>query len=62
MSQAAGLPLETGKRASIQDVAALMMGGGPDAPLVLDVRQHHEWVEGHIPGSVHLMGGDLWPG
>ena len=57
--QAAGLPLETGKRASIQDVAALMMGGGSDAPLVLDVRQHHEWVEGHIPGSVHLMGGDL---
>jgi hydroxyacylglutathione hydrolase len=57
--QAAGLPLETGKRASIQDVAALMKGGGPDAPLVLDVRQHHEWVEGHIPGSVHLMGGDL---
>ena len=57
--RAAGLPLETAKRASIQDLAALMDGGGPDAPLVLDVRQHYEWVEGHIPGSVHLMGGDL---
>lgn len=57
--RSAGLPLETGKRASIQDLAALMHGGGRDAPLVLDVRQHHEWVEGHIPGSIHLMGGDL---
>lgn len=57
--RAAGLPLETGKRASIQDLAARLGGGGPDAPLVLDVRQHNEWVEGHIPGSIHLMGGDL---
>lgn len=57
--RSAGLPLETGKRASIQDLAALLGTGGPDAPLVLDVRQHHEWVEGHIPGSIHLMGGDL---
>ncbi|MEA2677035.1 MAG: hydroxyacylglutathione hydrolase [Chloroflexota bacterium] len=56
---AAGLPLATGKQASIQDLAARLNGGGPDAPLVLDVRQHYEWVEGHIPGSVHLMGGDL---
>ena len=57
--RAAGLPLETGKRASVQDLAALMEAGGPDAPLVLDVRQHDEWVAGHIPGSIHLMGGDL---
>jgi hydroxyacylglutathione hydrolase len=57
--RAAGLPLETGKVATIQDLAARLDGGGPDAPLVLDVRQHYEWVEGHIPGSVHLMGGDL---
>ena len=56
---AAGLPLETGKRASVQDLAALLEAGGPDAPLVLDVRQHDEWVAGHIPGSIHLMGGDL---
>jgi hydroxyacylglutathione hydrolase len=57
--RAAGLPLETGKRASVQDLAALLEAGGPDAPLVLDVRQHDEWVAGHIPGSIHLMGGDL---
>jgi hydroxyacylglutathione hydrolase len=57
--QAAGLPLETGKRATIEELAARLDGGGPEAPLVLDVRQHYEWVEGHIPGSLHLMGGDL---
>jgi hydroxyacylglutathione hydrolase len=57
--RAAGLTLETGKTATIQDLAKRLEGGGPDAPLVLDVRQHYEWVEGHIPGSVHLMGGDL---
>ena len=57
--QAAGLPLETGKQVTISELAARLNGGGPDAPLVLDVRQHDEWVEGHIPGSVHLMGGDL---
>ena len=56
--QAVGLPLDTGKRATIHELAALM-NGGPDAPLVLDVRQRYEWVEGHIPGSVFLMGGDL---
>jgi hydroxyacylglutathione hydrolase len=56
--QAAGLPLETGKRATIHELAA-RLDSGPDAPLVLDVRQHYEWVEGHIPGSIHLMGGDL---
>jgi hydroxyacylglutathione hydrolase len=57
--RAAGLPLETGKRANIEELATLLNRGGPVAPLVLDVRQHNEWVEGHIPGSVHLMGGDL---
>jgi hydroxyacylglutathione hydrolase len=56
--QAAGLPLETSKRATIHELAA-RLNGGPDAPIVLDVRQHYEWVEGHIPGSLFLMGGDL---
>ncbi|HUP82705.1 MAG TPA: rhodanese-like domain-containing protein [Candidatus Limnocylindria bacterium] len=57
--RAAGLPLETGKLATLKELAASRDAAGPDAPLILDVRQHYEWVEGHIPGSVHLMGGDL---
>ena len=33
--------------------------GGPNPPLVLDVRQDSEWEEGHIPGAVHIEGGSL---
>ena len=56
--RAAGLPLETGKRATVDELAA-RLDGGPDAPLVIDVRQHYEYAEYHVPGSLHLMGGDL---
>jgi len=30
-----------------------------DEPLVIDVREQHEWDEGHIPGSVHIPRGFL---
>ncbi len=56
--RAAGLPLDTSKRASVRDLAA-RLNGGPDAPLILDVRQHDEYAQGHVPGALHLMGGDL---
>jgi hydroxyacylglutathione hydrolase len=55
---AAGLPLETGKRASVEELAA-RLNGAPDAPLVLDVRQRDEFARGHVPGALHLMAGDL---
>jgi sulfur-carrier protein adenylyltransferase/sulfurtransferase len=32
---------------------------GPLAPLLVDVREHDEWVEGHIPGAVHIPRGHL---
>ena len=28
--------------------------GSGDGPLVIDVREQHEWDQGHIPGSVHI--------
>jgi molybdopterin/thiamine biosynthesis adenylyltransferase/rhodanese-related sulfurtransferase len=31
----------------------------PEAPLLVDVREHEEWVEGHIPGAVHVPRGHL---
>jgi molybdopterin/thiamine biosynthesis adenylyltransferase/rhodanese-related sulfurtransferase len=37
--------------------AALLEGG--DAPTLLDVRELHEWQEGHIPGAVHIPRGSL---
>jgi hydroxyacylglutathione hydrolase len=56
--RAAGLPTETGKRASVEELAA-RLNGAPDAPLVLDVRQRDEYARGHVPGALHLMAGDL---
>ncbi len=32
---------------------------GDDAPVLLDVRELHEWKEGHIPGAVHVPRGSL---
>jgi molybdopterin/thiamine biosynthesis adenylyltransferase/rhodanese-related sulfurtransferase len=31
----------------------------PDPPLVVDVREQHEWDEGYLPGSVHVTRGHL---
>jgi molybdopterin/thiamine biosynthesis adenylyltransferase/rhodanese-related sulfurtransferase len=30
-----------------------------DRPLLLDVREHDEWQEGHLPGALHLPRGNL---
>ncbi len=32
---------------------------GPDGPLVVDVREAEEWLEGHVPGAVHVPRGSL---
>jgi molybdopterin/thiamine biosynthesis adenylyltransferase/rhodanese-related sulfurtransferase len=37
--------------------ASLLEGDGP--PTLLDVRELHEWHEGHIPGAVHVPRGSL---
>ena len=31
----------------------------PDDAVVLDVREHDEWVHGHIDGAVHIPMGDV---
>ncbi len=33
--------------------------GASDPPALLDVREIHEWQEGHIPGAVHVPRGSL---
>ncbi len=55
----AGLPTESTRRLSIEDLAGRLAAGGPDAPIVIDVRQLGEFAAGHVPGSVHIGGGDL---
>jgi sulfur-carrier protein adenylyltransferase/sulfurtransferase len=39
--------------------AAARLIEGDDAPALLDVRELHEWTEGHIPGAVHIPRGSL---
>jgi hydroxyacylglutathione hydrolase len=55
----AGLPTESTGRLTVEDLAGRIAAGGPDAPLVIDVRQATEFAAGHVPGSVHIRGGDL---
>lgn len=41
----------------VEELAEQLAGDEP--PLVVDVREQHEWDEGHIPGSVHVPRGNL---
>ncbi len=43
----------------VAELAARVADGGGTTPLVVDVREQHEWDEGHIPGSVHVPRGFL---
>jgi hydroxyacylglutathione hydrolase len=54
-----GAPVETSGRLTVDQLASRLDGGGPAAPLVIDVRQLNEYEAGHIPGSLHLAGGSL---
>lgn len=55
----AGLPTAVGGALEVGQLAAELERGGPDAPLVIDVRQASEFESGHLPGSVPIGAGDL---
>ena len=55
--KAAGLPVESFPSISASELRERIRGGA--GPLVLDVRQDDEWVDGHIPGAVHIENGRL---
>lgn len=55
----AGRPTEAHGRWSIAELASRLAAEGPEVPLVVDVRTPTEFAAGHIPGSVHISGGDL---
>lgn len=46
-----------------QEVPTVTVDGLPNplpaGLIVLDVREDHEWAEGHIPGAVHIPLGEL---
>lgn len=55
----AGLPTEVGGAIEVADLAVLLDRGGPDAPLVIDVRQAAEYEGGHLPGALPIGAGEL---
>jgi hydroxyacylglutathione hydrolase len=55
----AGLPTDAGNALNVTELADLLQRGGPDAPLLIDVRQPSEFEEGHVPGSVSIGAGEL---
>jgi hydroxyacylglutathione hydrolase len=57
--QEAGRPIAAGGRLNVDELAGAVARGGPDAPLVVDVRQLTEYVSGHVPGSWHIAAGSL---
>jgi hydroxyacylglutathione hydrolase len=55
----AGLPTEVGRALAVAELADVLRRGGPDAPLVIDVRQPSEYEAGHVPGSLPIGAGEL---
>jgi hydroxyacylglutathione hydrolase len=55
----AGGPIAGGGRLTVRELGRLVGRGGPEAPLVIDVRQATEYESGHLPGSLHLAAGSL---
>ena len=54
-----GGALESNGRLTVDQLAERLDRGGPEAPLVIDVRQANEYAAGHIPGSLHITAGSL---
>jgi sulfur-carrier protein adenylyltransferase/sulfurtransferase len=53
-------PREVRERLAGSPHGAIANGGGPgERPVVVDVREQHEFEEGHIPGAVHVPRGHL---
>src|SRR2546423_1886985 len=53
----AGQPVESNGRLTVDELAGRLRAG--NGPVLLDVRQTTEFVDGHVPGAMHLFAGDL---
>ncbi len=54
-----GRTVQAGAWFDVDRLAARLSTGGPEAPVVIDVRQASEFEAGHVPGSVHIGAGEL---
>ncbi len=57
--RAAGLPVESNGHLTVAELAQVVDRGGAEAPLVVDVRQASEFVDGHVAGAWHIGAGEL---
>lgn len=55
----AGRPTEAGGALEATGLARALSAGGPEAPIVIDVRQASEYESGHVPGALSIGAGDL---
>jgi hydroxyacylglutathione hydrolase len=55
----AGFGTGIGGALEVGELAGALARGGPDAPLVIDVRQPSEFEAGHVPGALAIGAGDL---
>jgi hydroxyacylglutathione hydrolase len=57
---AAGRPSESNGVVTADGLARILAtAGGPDRPLVIDVRQAAEYEAGHVPAAIHIGAGSL---
>jgi hydroxyacylglutathione hydrolase len=54
-----GRPIERIELIDPEELARRVDDGGPDAPIVLDVRNGSEYAAEHIPDSLHIPYGDI---
>jgi hydroxyacylglutathione hydrolase len=54
-----GGAIESNGRLTVDQLAERLSHGGDHAPLVIDVRQAAEYVDGHVPGAWHIAAGSL---
>jgi hydroxyacylglutathione hydrolase len=54
-----GGELESSGRLTVDQLARRLAEGGPQMPLVIDVRQADEYADGHVPGAWHVAAGSL---
>lgn len=47
------------KEVPLEPLLAAVLAGAPLSCALIDVREDHEWAQGHLPGAVHLGRGIL---
>ena len=57
--RASGRAIQAGSAFDVDRLSVQLARGGPEAPIVIDVRQASEFEAGHVPGSIHIGAGEL---